>query len=52
MPTKRCGVNAVCIGTTLIVVGGIKSDGVLLKTVEILDTSTRQWHTATELPQH
>ena len=51
MPTKRYGVSALCIETMLIVVGGVKSDAVFLKTVEILNTSTRQWHTATELPQ-
>ena len=51
MPTKRSCVSALCIGTALIIVGGLKGDAVFLKTVEILNTSTRQWHTATELPQ-
>ena len=51
MPTKRWGVSTLCIETTLIVVGGKKGDDVFLNTVEILGTSTRQWHTATKLPQ-
>ena len=51
MPTKRYGVSALCTGTALIVVGGIKGDVVTLKTVEILNTSSRQWHIATDLPQ-
>ena len=51
MPTKRYNVSAQCIGTALIVVGGRKGDNVDLKTVELLNISTRQWHTATELPQ-
>ena len=50
MPTKCCGVSALCVGAALIVVGGMKGD-VYLKTVEILNISTRQWHTATELPK-
>ena len=53
MPTKRYQVCALCIGTALIVVGGEKGDiyRVILKCVEVLNTSTRQWHTATDLPQ-
>ena len=51
MPTQRCNVSTTCTGTALIVVGGEKGDGVVLKTVEILDTSTQQWYIATELPQ-
>ena len=51
MSTKRYEVSALCIGTALIVVGGLKGGDVDLKTVEVLITSSRQWHTATELPQ-
>ena len=53
MPTKRYQVSALCIGTALIVVGGEKGDiiyRVILQSVEVLNTSTHQWHTATELP--
>ena len=51
MPTKRYQVNAQCIGTALIVVGGRKGDNVDLKTVEILNIPSQQWYTATDLPQ-
>ena len=51
MPTKRFGVSALCIGTALIVAGEAHGDNVILKTVDPLNTLTRQWHTATELPQ-
>ena len=50
MPTKRYDVSALCIRTALIVVGGKKENNMDLKTVQILNTSTRQWHTATDLP--
>ena len=50
MPTRRYNVSALCIGTALIVVGGKKDNSMALKTVELLNTSTRQWHTATDLP--
>lgn len=51
MPTKRYNVSALCTGTSLIVIGGTKCDRVVLKTVEILNTSTPQWHVAAELLQ-
>ena len=52
MPTKRRCVSALCTGAVLIVVGGEKDKlFAVMKTVEVLDTSTRQWHTAAELPQ-
>ena len=55
MPTKRYIVSALCTGTTLIVVGGRGcghgfKDEVLI-TVEVLNTETREWHTAADLPQ-
>ena len=52
MPTKRRYVNALCTGTTLIVVGGVNDmlSGDM-KTVEVLNILTRQWYTAAELPQ-
>ena len=55
MPTKRYAVSALCTGTTLIAVGGWGLSGrgydEVLKTVEVLNTETREWHTAADLPQ-
>ena len=52
LPTKRFSVSALCTGTTLIVAGGRGDDkDDVLKTVEVLNTETRQWHTAADLPQ-
>ena len=54
MPSKRCYVSALYTGTALIVAGGKKDTGILsivTNTVEVLNTSTRQWRTATKLPQ-
>ena len=53
MPTKRYEVSALCTGKTLIVAGGNgrgdKDEA--LKTVEVLNTETREWRTAADLPQ-
>ena len=53
MPTKRFSVSALCAGTTLIAAGGWghgdKNEA--LKTVEVLNTETGEWHTAADLPQ-
>ena len=57
MPTKRYIVSALCTGTILIVVGGrgcghgYNNKDKALKTVEVLNTETREWHTAADLPQ-
>ena len=57
MPTKRYSVSALCTGTTLIVAGGDGRYGrggdkdEALKTVEVLNTETREWHTAADIPQ-
>jgi hypothetical protein len=56
MPTKRYNVSALCTGTALIVAGGSGCRGrgdkdEALKTVEVLNTETREWHTAADLPQ-
>ena len=51
MPTKRCGVSALCTGITLTVAGGYGNNLQTLKTVEMLNTETREWHTAADLPQ-
>ena len=50
MPTKRWVTAAVCSGRYLIVVGGIlgKKD---LSTVEVMDTETLRWYTASSLPR-
>ena len=49
MPTERCCVSALCTGTALIVAGGSGIFSRRLKTVEVLNTETRQWHTAPDL---
>ena len=51
MPTERYSVSTLCNGTALIVVGGMNGYRLVLKTVEILNTSSRQWYTALDLPQ-
>ena len=53
MPTKRFSVSALCTGTTLIVAGGSgdKNKNQVLKTVEVLNTETGEWHIAADLPQ-
>ena len=51
MPTARCDVSALCTGTALIVAEGENILSSVVKMVEVLNTSTRQWHTAPELPQ-
>ena len=51
MPTKRWCSTALCTGTSLIVAGG---QGTIfsnpLPTVEVMNTETRQWSTAADLP--
>ena len=51
MPTKRCLTAAVCSGKSLVVAGG---RGILdysdLNTVEVMETETLQWSTASSLP--
>ncbi len=53
MPTKRYAVSALCTGTALIVAGGYGhgDKNRTLKTFEVLNTETRQWHTAPDLPE-
>ena len=51
MPTKRYCVSALCTGTTLIVAGGYGDNDKAIRTIEVLNTETRQWHTAADLPQ-
>ena len=49
MPTERSNVSAVCVGTSLIVAGG--DNGRPLQTVEVMDTRSKHWYTATSLPK-
>ena len=51
MQTKRSQSCALCIGTDLIVAGGEGKNGKALATVEILNTNTKQWSYATDLPE-
>ncbi len=48
MPTKRIWTAVVCSGKHLVVMGG--EDHNKLTTVEVLNTETRQWITASSLP--
>ena len=48
MPTKRYYTAVVCSGCSLIVAGG-SDDRNRLSTMEVLDTDTRQWSTASSL---
>ena len=51
MPTKRWLTTAVCTGKSLVVAGGMGEGGKYLTTVEVMDTETLQWSTASRLPQ-
>ena len=50
MPTKRCTTAAVCGGTSLVVAGGRGTNIAYLDTVEVMNTETLQWSTASSLP--
>ena len=50
MPTKRYGTAAVCSGMSLVVAGGGGGDNKPLHIVEVMDTETQQWSTASSLP--
>ena len=50
MPTKRYGTAAVCSGKSLVMAGGRGGDNKPLHTVEVMDTETLQWSTASSLP--
>ena len=49
MPTKRYLTAVVCSGRSLVVAGG-STGGKKLSTVEVMDTETLQWSTASSLP--
>ena len=50
MPTKRCNTAVICSGKALVVAGGHGSGLTKLSTVEVMDTDTLKWSTATSLP--
>ena len=50
MPTKRRATAAVCSGTSLVVVGGRGRNCSDLDIIEVMDTETLQWSTASRLP--
>ena len=51
MPTKRSNTAAICTGTSLIVAGGQGKGAPVMATVEVMNTWTNQWSTATHLPE-
>ena len=50
MPTKRILTAAVCSEKSLVVAGGRRKDKSYLNTVEVMETETLQWSTASSLP--
>ena len=51
MPTERCLTAVVCSGRSLVVAGGRGGDNnSRLSTVEVMDTESLQWSTASSLP--
>ena len=50
MPTKRSVTVVVCSGRSLVVAGGVGGGNKKLSTVEVMDTGTLQWSTASSLP--
>ena len=50
MPTKRCVTAVVCSSKSLIVAGGLGEGIKNLRVVEVMDTETLQWSTASSLP--
>ena len=50
MPTKRGSTAVVCSGRSLVVAGGTAQRDKDLSTVEVMDTKTLQWYTASSLP--
>ena len=51
MTTNREYATSVCIGTTLIVAGGMTDDNPMMKKVEVMNTENHQWSTVSDLPQ-
>ena len=51
MPTKRDFTTALCVETTLVVIGGMNEQLVRLRTVEVMNTETFQWFCVANLPE-
>ena len=51
MPTKRSETSALCVKMALIVAGGEGKNGKVLATVEVMNTDTKQWSSASDLPE-
>ena len=51
MPTKRWLTAVLCSGRSLVVAGGVGEGRQKLSTVEVMDTDTLQWSTASSLPR-
>ena len=50
MPTKRYSTAVVCSGRSLVVAGGKGDNDIRLSTVEVMDTESVLWSTASSLP--
>ena len=50
MPTKRAWTVAICTGKALVVAGGLASGFSTCTVVEVMDTETLRWSTASSLP--
>ncbi len=51
MPTKCCGAAVVCSGNSLVVAGGLTGDDTAV-VVEVMNTNSLQWFTASSLPHY
>ena len=51
MPTKRWVTASLCSGSSLVVAGGVGGRSKKLSTVEVMDTESLQWSTASSLPR-
>ena len=50
LPTKRCRPGVMTYGTYVIVAGGVAKDGqTILSSIDVLDTTTRQWQSPANL---
>lgn len=49
-PFKRRALTAAAVGTKVYVIGGLTGPGASVRTVNVLDTATKKWDTAADLP--